>query len=170
MSNGIDNLRAMVVSITAGIAAYLNPVSGDMYSMLAVFAVNFLAGLLTDLLANGGSFSFRKAWRCVGEATVFFVLICAIYFIGERHGDAQAALQCVSFVTYSVFYFYAVNILRNIKTLLPDGSVGYKVTAFLYWTVSAECIKRIPGLSDYINHQNKQKKDERETDSEGVAE
>ena len=150
MGNNMESFRTLLIGTVTGIAAYLNPVSGDMYSMLAVFAVNFMAGLLTDLLANGGSFSFRKAWRCVGEATVFFVLVCAIYFIGERHGDAQAALQCVSFVTYSVFYFYTVNVLRNLKTLLPEASVGYRVTAWLHWAVSAEFVKRIPGLQEYL--------------------
>ena len=161
MSNGLESCRTMVIGITTGIAAYLNPVSGDLYSMLAVFAANFIAGLLTDLLANGGSFSFRKAWRCVGEATVFFVLVCAIYFIGEQHGDDDAALQCVSFVTYSVFYFYAVNIMRNLKVLLPDSSVGYKVVAWLHYAISAEFIKRIPGLSEYLGFIDKDKKSDK---------
>ena len=166
MSSGLESFRTMVIGITTGLAAYLNPVSGDMTSMLAVFAANFIAGLMTDLLANGGSFSFRKAWRCVGEATVFFVLVCAIYFIGERHGDDEAALQCVSFVTYSVFYFYAVNFMRNLKVLLPNSSVGYKVVAWLHYAISAEFIKRIPGLSAYLGFIDKGKHLDNEANGE----
>ena len=166
MNEWTDNLRTMLIGVVTWVAAYLNPVSGDMYSMLAVFAVNFMAGLLADLLANGGSFSFRKAWRCVCEATVFFVLVCAIYIIGERHGDASAALQCVSFVTYSVFYFYTVNILRNVKALAREGGVAYKTLAWLHWAVSAEFVKRIPGLENYVK-QTKTRENERETDTPG---
>ena len=99
-------LKNLLVGLITGIAAYLNPVSGDIKSLLALFAINFLFGLLAGLLTNGEIFNFKKAFRCILEAMAFFVLISAIYFIGEQKGNSEGALQCVSFVTYSVFYFY----------------------------------------------------------------
>ncbi len=144
--NAIDNFRSLIVGLLTGIAAYLSPIHGEVFSLFWVFALNFLFGLLTGLLANNESFSFKKAFRCIGEAMVFFVLVCAIFMIGEHHGDDSAALQCVSFITYSVFYFYAINILRNLKVLLPDGSAGHKVVAFAHYLISVEFVKKIPYL------------------------
>lgn len=95
-------------------------------------------------------FSFKKAWRCIVEATIFFALVSCIYFIGEHKGNPEGALQCVSFITYSVFYFYGVNILRNIKEILPNSSNGYKVVAFLHYVLSVEFIKNIPYLTNYL--------------------
>lgn len=146
----MDYLKNLFIGLLTGIIAYLNPISGEIKSLVAVFAVNFLFGLLTALLINKENFSFKKAFRCIVEASVFFVLVCAIYWIGAHKGNPDGALQCVSFITYSVFYFYGVNILRNIKCLLPNTSVGYKVFAFLYYFVSVEFIKNIPYLTNYL--------------------
>ncbi len=139
----MDYFKNLLIGLVTGIAAYLNPISGEIKSLIAVFALNFICGLLTALLINHESFSFKKAWRCIVEATIFFVLVSCIYFIGEHKGNPEGALQCVSFITYSVFYFYGVNILRNIKEILPNSSNGYKVVAFLHYVLSVEFIKNI---------------------------
>lgn len=151
----MEYFKNLIIGLITGVAAYLNPISGEIKSLLAVFVINFLFGLLTALLINKESFSFKKAWRCIWEATVFFALVCFIYFIGEHKGNPAGALQCVSFITYSVFYFYGVNILRNIKELLPNSSNGYKVVAFLHYVVSVEFIKNIPGLTNYLKGNTK---------------
>ena len=147
--NKMDTIKGFFVSVISAIAAYLNPISGEMQSLLGIFAINFVCGLLTALIANDEHFSFKKAWQAIVQATIFFVLICAIYFIGERKGNQDGALQCVSFVTYAVIYFYACNILRNLKTLLPNGSVAYRAASFLYYVVSVEFVKKIPFLADW---------------------
>lgn len=147
----IDYLKSLFVGLLTGLWAYLNPVSGDIKSLVAIFTLNFAFGLLAALLAQNESFSLRKAFRCVVEATVLFLLICAVYFIGDHKGNPGGALQCVSFITYSVFYFYGVNILRNIKQVLSPASVAYKVVSFLYYVLSVEFIKNIPYLSNYQN-------------------
>ena len=88
------------------------------------------------------------------EAAIFFLLVGAIYFIGERKGNAPEALQCISFVTYIVVYFYAMNILRNLMFIFPDNSSVWKVTHFLHYILSVEFVKKIPGLQNYINKAN----------------
>ncbi|BBK87883.1 hypothetical protein Bun01g_22530 [Bacteroides uniformis] len=59
------------------------------------------------------------------------------------------SFSSVSFVTYSVFYFYGVNVLRNWKLLCRTGSTMYKCVSFLYYVVSVEFIKSVPFLSNY---------------------
>lgn len=145
----MENIKALIIGIITGIAAYLNPIAGDIVSMLAVFTLNFIFGLLAAIVACNESFSFRKAWKCVTEATIFFVLVCAVYFIGQQKDNIEGAMQCISFVSYSVFYFYGVNMLRNMKLLLP----GSRTIAFIYEVASIEFAKKIPGLSYYINKQ-----------------
>lgn len=145
----MDYLKSLFVGLVTGIAAYLSPISGDIKSLIALFAINFLFGLLAGLLVNNETFSFKKAFRCVLEAMAFFVLISAIYYIGEQKGNPDGALQCVSFVTYSVFYFYGVNVLRNWKLLCRKGSATYKCVSFIYYIVSVEFIKSVPFLENY---------------------
>lgn len=135
--------------------AYLNPLNGELQSLVALFAVNFFVGLLTGVIVNGESFSFKKAWKCIVECLTFLLLVCCIYFIGERKGDTAGALWCVSAVSYGVIYFYACNILRNLQQLFKEGTVPYKVVSFLYYIVSVEFVKKIPYLSNYLN-ENKQ--------------
>lgn len=142
-------LKNLFVGLVTSAAAYLHPVSGDIKSLIALFAVNFLFGLLAGLLANNEIFSLKKAFRCILEAMSFFMLVCAIYYIGEQKGNPDGSLQCVSFVTYSVFYFYGVNVLRNWKLLCRTGSTMYKCVSFLYYVVSVEFIKSVPFLSNY---------------------
>lgn len=147
----MNDLKAWVGSFIAGIFAYLNPVNGDLLALLLVMALNFACGLSSGLLVANEGWKFKKAFRCVIEGTVFMVLVCAIYIIGDAKGNEEGALQCISFVTYSVFYFYGVNILRNLKLLFPKS----RTIAFLYDVLSIEFAKRIPGLSDYIGKEVK---------------
>ena len=90
----------------------------------------------------------------VSQKQLFSLPWLAAYFIGEHKGNPEGALQCVSFITYSVFYFYGVNILRNIKEILPNSSNGYKVVAFLHYVLSVEFIKNIPYLTNYLQKGN----------------
>ena len=143
----MDYFKNLLIGLITGIAAYLNPISGEIKSLIAVFALNFICGLLTALLINHESFSFKKAWRCIVEATIFFALVSCIYFIGEHKGNPEGALQCVSFITYSVFYFYGVNTLRNLNILFPES----KVIRFLFYVLSFEVVKKIPYMQQFIN-------------------
>lgn len=142
-------LKNLVIGLVTSIAAYLNPISGDIKSLIAIFAINFMFGLIAGLLTNNETFNFKKAFRCILDAMAFFVLISAIYFIGEQKGNSDGALQCISFVTYSVYYFYGVNVLRNWKQLCRQGSATYKCVSFIYYIASVEFIKSIPFLENY---------------------
>ena len=80
--NAMDQIRNLLVGLITGLAAYLNPISGEMYSLFGVFFLNFMFGLLAALISNGESFDFKKAFRCIGEASIFFLLVCSVYVIG----------------------------------------------------------------------------------------
>ena len=145
----IINIKNIVVGLIAAVAAYLHPIEGDVFAMTWLFGTNFAAGLLADLLGGGG-WDNKKAWRALVEMLIFFALAAVIYVIGYYKQQPSNALQCVSYVTYTMVYFYGVNILKNLKEIFPKDGVAYKAVSFMHWVVSVEFVKKIPYLSAYM--------------------
>lgn len=149
----IEQIKHIVVTITLAVLAFLKPIECDLYSLLLIFFLNFLFGYLSGMVANNEEFNLRKALRCIGEAAVFFILCCSIYIIGRLKGEMTRAIQCVSFVTYIIIYFYALNVLKNLKKMFKKGTTPWFIVAFLYYVLSVKFIERIPFLSNFLNMQ-----------------
>ena len=147
----IENIRSLFVGIALAVLAFLQPIEGELKSLMIVFFFNFLFGYLSGMIASHEDFDIKKALRCVAEATVFFVLCCAIYFVGQMKHQPDGAMQCVSFVTYVVLYFYALNILKNLKKIFKKGTTPWQIVAFFYYFLRVKFIERIPGLSEYLS-------------------
>lgn len=146
----MEQVRNVVVGVVLSLLAYLKPIEGELSALFLIFFLNFLFGDLTGAIAKGEDFNFKKALRCIGEATVFFVLCVAVFMMGKFKGKDAGALQCVSFITYVVIYFYTKNILRNLKILFKDGTTPWMVVSFLYYVLRFKFIEKIPYLSDYL--------------------
>lgn len=147
----IENIRSLFVGIAIAVLAFLKPIEGELTSLMIVFFLNFVCGYLSGMIANHEDFNLKKALRCGAEATVFFILCCAVYAVGQMKQQQSGALQCVSFVTYVVIYFYGLNILKNLKKIFKQGSAPWQIVAFLYYFLRFKFIERIPGLSDYLS-------------------
>lgn len=145
----IDELRIWIVGVISAVAAFLNPISGDIYSMLAVFGLNFLFGLIADI-ANNGGWSKKKMLLAFRDAGLFFTFAFFIYGIGYMQKNMQGAQQCVSFIVYSLLYFYTTNICRNGCIITREGGVAHAVFQWFFWILSVEFIKRIPYLKAYL--------------------
>lgn len=150
-----EQIKQMVIGIIIAVLAYLKPIEGELWSLFLVFFLNFLFGYLSGMIANGEEWDFKKALRCVGEATVFFVLCTAIYAIGRLKGQMDGAVQCVSFVTYLVIYFYGLNILKNCKKIFKKDTAPWHVVSALYFVLRLKFVERIPFLSEYLNSKDK---------------
>lgn len=153
----INTIKTFIVTLVMAVVAYLKPIEGEELTLFLIFLVNFIAGYLSGMLANHESFNIKKALRCLGEATMFFTLCAAIFFIGDHKHNMAGALQCISFITYTVLYFYLLNVLRNIKLMLKPDTEAYNVVAFLYYILSIEFIKKIPYLENFIKINSKAK-------------
>lgn len=147
----IENIRSLFVGIAIAVLAFLKPIEGELTSLMIVFFLNFVCGYLSGMIANHEDFNLKKALRCGAEATVFFILCSAVYAVGQMKQQQSGALQCVSFVTYVVLYFYGLNILKNLKKIFKQGSAPWQIVAFLYYFLRFKFIERIPGLSDYLS-------------------
>ena len=106
------------------------------------------------MIANGEDFDFKKAFRCILEATIFFVLCTSIYILGYFKGQLEGAIQCVSFIVYLVLYFYGLNILKNIRKMLKPDTAPYNVIDALYYLLRFKFVERIPLLKDYLKHKH----------------
>lgn len=146
----MGNYRTLISGLIASVLGFLEPIVGDVFALLTIFVLNFAFGLLADRIVNGKDFDFKKAWRCIVEATIFFLIVTCIYLVGKLKDQDEAAVQCVSSVSYVVIYFYTTNILRNIKKFLKTGTPAYKVVDFLYFLLSFEVVQKIPVLKEYL--------------------
>lgn len=156
MEHFISELRVWFVGILSAVMAFLSPIEGDVYSMGFLFVGNFFFGLTADIL-NGGHWEKGKAWNAFKEAGLFFVFVFFIFGIGILKGNPSGAQQCVSFVSYSLIYFYGTNICRNLCRIFREGSTAHNVAQWLYWLLSVEFIKQIPFMQEYFDHKMRKK-------------
>ncbi|MBR6140902.1 MAG: phage holin family protein [Bacteroidaceae bacterium] len=153
-----DNYRTLIAGFLAGVLGWLEPIAGDVFTLIYIFVLNFFFGYLADRIANGNDFNLKKAWRCLTEAALFFLLVASIYGIGKMKQQPDAAIQCVSTVAYIVIYFYSTNILRNLMQVLKPHTPAFRAVDFLYYILSFEIIRKIPLLGEYLNSKKEEEK------------
>lgn len=146
-----DTIRNLIVTLCSILFGYFSPLRNIVFVIFFVFLLNCLFGLVAGVGVEGEKFNLKKFFRCILETLVFYVIVLSIYLVGEKMGNEQGALQCISGVVYAVIYFYAVNILRNIHTVFPEN----RWVKFLFYVLSFEIIKKIPYLQQF-----QEKKDE----------
>ena len=146
-----DTIRNLIVTLCSILFGYFSPLRNIVFVIFFVFLLNCLFGLVAGVGVEGEKFNLKKFFRCILETLVFYVIVLSIYLVGEKMGNEQGALQCISGVVYAVIYFYAVNILRNIHTIFPEN----RWVKFLFYVLSFEVIKKIPYLQQF-----QEKKDE----------
>ncbi len=149
MEEVFNTLRNLVVSTISMLLAYFAPVGNFVFVIFFVFLVNCVAGLIADIYANDERFRIKKFFRCLVETMVFYMIVVCIYTVGERMGNPAGAIQCITGVVYAVLYFYSVNVLRNVKEILPSS----RAIAFLYYVVSFEMLKKVPFLENFVRRE-----------------
>jgi hypothetical protein len=149
------NVKDMFIGIAIAIFAFFEPIEGEIKTLFLIFVLNFLAGYLSDMVANGEDFKLRKAVVCIGHAAVFFVLCAAIYAMGYfKHREVEA-VQCVSLITYVVIYFYGRNILRNCKLMFREGTPPWHVVSLLDYILGVKFIDKLPYVKEYFANNKK---------------
>lgn len=154
----VDKLKDVIIGVFFAILAYLKPIEGELSSLIIVFTLNFVFGYLSGMIAKGEDFEFKKAIVCIGHAAVFFVLCAAVYAIGRFKGQMEGSVQCVSFISYSILWFYGCNILKNLKQIFKRDTPPWYVVSFIYYLMRFKFIEKIPYLSDYLNYVEKEEK------------
>lgn len=140
-----DTIKNLLITISSILIGYFAPLRDVVFVIFFVFLMNCIFGLVAGVGVQGEKFSLKKFFRCIMETLVFYVIVLSVYLVGEKMGNPDGAIQCISGLVYAIIYFYFVNILRNAHKLLPKS----KAIKFMYYVLSFEVIKKIPYLSQY---------------------
>lgn len=155
----MDKVKYCIGLLAGAIGAgweYMLPIQWVMFLMIAASFGNFIVGWHCARFANGESFSFTKAFRAVTELCVFVTTIASLYIIGDKVGggflDSQKAIM---FISYVMFYFYAVSVFKNLNRAFPES----KLFTFMYYVLSMEIAKMIPFINRYVNERRENEKE-----------
>lgn len=149
-----ETIKAMLLSLCSALIAYLDPVAGNLESLLGLFVANFVVGYVTGLLRQNESFEMKKFLMAFVWAVVILGLICFLYFLGERNGNSNETLDVVRWVSLIAIWAFGTNILRNLRHLAYGYGVYYVFFDALYTGVSLEFIKKIPFLRQVKSNKN----------------
>ena len=152
----MDEFRVAIINIIGAVLGFLAPIQDFMVAIVILFILNFIFGLTADMV-TGGTWSWRKAFRFFTHCFVFFVMAAAVFTCGHYMHNQEGAVQCVSYICYVTIYIYAVNILRNLRHMLMEGSGMWRVVDVLYYLLTLKVVDKIPFLGEYLNKKKEDK-------------
>ena len=145
MENLFTPLKSAMVTALCAILAFFAPIANLIFAVFIIFLLNCIAGIVADVVTDSKSFDLKKFFHCLFETMVFYVIIMAVYVIGDKLLNLAGAIQCSTVIVYAILYFYGTNILRNCAKLFPDS----KTIKFMYYVLSFEIIKKIPYMDRF---------------------
>lgn len=132
---------------------YFTPIHGLIVGLSISFFISFIFGVLVGILKQDEAVDLKKASRAFSELMTYFVIIAALFVIGDKMKGESWLFEIISAITWGMIYFYVANWTKNMKRLFPNS----KGVGFLNFVLGLEFIKKIPYLSDFLE---KDKKDE----------
>ena len=155
MENLFTPLKSVLVTALCAVAAFFAPIANLIFAIFIIFLLNCVAGLVADIVVARQRFELKKFFHCLFETMTFYVIVMAVYVIGDKLLNMEGAIQCSTVIVYAILYFYSVNILRNFSTLFPDS----KTIKFLYYVLSFEVIKKLPYMERFMEQEQEVDKD-----------
>lgn len=149
MENQAGGFKGFLGSLFAVVISYIAPIYDYVIIIAYIFLINFIIGLIEDIIVKHKTFKCKKFYFCLCEMLVFYLLVGSVYFIGNKFHNKAMALQCISAIVSIVTYFYSLNILTNIKSLLPNN----RAISFIHYIVSFEIVKKIPYFKEFETHE-----------------
>lgn len=76
----IENIRSLFVGIALAVLAFLQPIEGELKSLMIVFFFNFLFGYLSGMIASHEDFDIKRLYDvsqrllCFLSSAVLFIL------------------------------------------------------------------------------------------------
>lgn len=145
MENLFTPLKSVMVTALCAVAAFFAPIANLIFAVFIIFLMNCIAGIIADLITEKKPFELKKFFHCLFETMVFYVIIMAVYAIGDKLLNIAGAIQCSTVIVYAILYFYGTNIIRNCLKLFPAS----KTLKFLYFVMSFEVIKKLPYMERF---------------------
>ena len=136
---------------------YFTPIHGLIVGLTIAFFVSFAFGILAGVLKQNEAVNLKKASRAFTELATYFVIIAALFIIGDKMEDGGWVADILSAITWGMIYFYVANWTKNMKRLFPS-SRGIR---FLNFVLGLEFLKRVPYLKDFVEQEDKEKEDQK---------
>lgn len=171
MINGMmqEQVRLMWTLLTSTILAIVAPTGSFLAALTLGCMFNVWAGMRADGVSviRCRNFSWDKFLRAIIEYGVILTVIELIRAVMFLCGDVSESLYPVKTLTYTAFYIYLQNALKNLVKAYPNN----KMLWVLYLFVRCEWRKMIPTnidalMAQYDKHVEKQK-DEKQDQKRG---
>lgn len=145
MENLFTPLKSVLVTALCAVLAFFAPIANLIFAVFIIFLMNCIAGIIADVVTEKKPFELKKFFHCLFETMVFYVIIMAVYVIGDKLLNLAGAIQCSTVIVYAILYFYGTNMIRNCIKLFPES----KTLKFLYYVLSFEIIKKLPYMERF---------------------
>lgn len=115
----IEQIRAIVVAITAIVITALAPTVNALF-LLVIFAfVNAFVGYQANTITRHERFSLRKFWRAIVQLCFYMSLVVMMYLAFHLFSEAELALFAIKVVAWIAVWGYTVKILQNFLQVFP---------------------------------------------------
>lgn len=155
-------LKGLLIATFSAILSFFMPISDFIEAMILLFIVNFVFGVLADVL-NGGHWEKKKAWMFFIYCFIFFAVALFIFAIGHLLHAHNEAIQGVKYLCYVSLWFFGVNISRNWKLITKKGSTFHQLASFIYYVLSMQFVEKIPFLRQFMEEERKENNGNGET-------
>ena len=136
----LEHLKALLVTVLSSVLAFIEPAGVTLALVFSVAVIDILVGYRTGKAVNGERWNHGKFTRAMTLTLVYLGIVLVIYTIGALQGDKAEVLYVEKMITYVFIYFYAKNILKNLRLRYPDS----RQIAALDDMLDFEFLKRIP--------------------------
>ena len=144
----MSDIRFFIIGTVWGFLTLLTPIKDFMISMVVLFTLNFLFGLIAARFEHE-DWSWKKAAMFFVCCCIFFVTVAALFVAGHfLHSDEQAVF-CVRYICIAAMYLFTTNILRNWRKILLPGTPWYQLVDFLHYVLSFGFVDKIPLFKKY---------------------
>lgn len=155
----IDQIKAVLLMVISALSGFFMPIHDLVVAILILLGVNFMSGWIEDCLHADG-WKWKKAFKAFYECCILCGIGAFIFVMGHYMHRQDGSIQCLTAIYFAAIWFYSVNILNNWKKILVKGTTIYRFVSFLYWVVSMKFVEKIPYLSEFINTEKKEAKNE----------
>ena len=145
----MDEFRMVFANLITAIVSFLSPIQDFMTGIVVLFIVNFIFGLTADMVSGEG-WKWKKAFKFFVHCLIFFALAACVYVCGHFMHNERGAIQCVTYICYLAIWAYSINVCRNLRVIIKEGTPLYKVVDIIYYVLTLKVVDKIPFVNDYI--------------------
>lgn len=159
----MNDIKAFIISTIWGFLALLTPIQDFMASMVVLFTMNFVFGLLAARFHHE-DWSWKKAGMFFVCCFLFFATVAVLFVCGHfLHSDEQA-IFCVRYVCIAAMYLFTTNIVRNWRSILIPGTPWYQLVDFVLYVLTFKFVDKVPMFRKYQEYKKTKYENNERTD------